>query len=54
MAAIVISAIVALTLLGALFVYISRKRLSSLDKGGTIVLPYELEALYPAYYKAKI
>jgi len=54
MAGIVISAIVALTLLSALFIYINKKKLSGLDKGGTIVLPHKLEGLYLAHCKAKI
>ena len=53
MAGIVVGAIVALTLLGALFIYISRKILSSLDKGGTAIPPHELEDLYLVYRKQK-
>jgi len=56
-AGIVFSAIVALTLLSALFIYISRKKSSGSDKGGTatppIVPPQELAALYLVYYEQK-
>ena len=53
-AGIVVGAIVALTLLGALFVYISRKRSSGSDKGGTAIpLMVPLEALHPAYREQK-